>query len=101
MVLKDILKESMDYYLQTEKKIIARLGRLPKGSVKKRKIGGKNYYYLQVRRGPKVVHKYLGKDEPEEIKEKINERMKLIKELKKTKEMIKILNRTKGRKKQK
>lgn len=101
MVLKGILKESMDYYLQLEKKIGDRLEGLPKGSVKKRKIGGKNYYYLQTRKGPKVVHKYLGKNEPKEIQTKIDERAKLAKELKKTREMIKILKRAEGRKRRK
>jgi hypothetical protein len=97
MVLKGILKESLDYYLQSEKKIVDRLGGLPKGSVKKRRIGGKNYYYLQTREGPKVIHKYLGKNEPREIKAKISERTKLIKEVKRIRGMIKMLRRAKGR----
>jgi len=101
MVLKGILKESKDYYLQLEKKIRARLEGLPKGSVKKRKIGGKSYYYLQNRKGAKVVHKYLGKNEPKEIRVKIGERAKLSTELKKTKEMIRILIRAEGRKRRK
>lgn len=37
-VLKGILKESLAYYERLERDLIRRLGKLPKGSVKRRQI---------------------------------------------------------------
>ena len=48
-VLKGILSESKEYYLDIKKKIEGKLEKLPCGSIKKRKISGKKYYYLQYR----------------------------------------------------
>ena len=97
-VLKGILKESKDYYLGLERDIRKRLARLPKGSIKRRKIGGGVYYYLQERRRAKVVHKYLGKSKPKKLVEKIEERRVLLKELKKVHKSLKLLQRAKSRK---
>ena len=54
-VLKGILEESKQYYLDVKKKIQKNIAQLPKGSVKERKIHGRKYYYLQSRKGAKVV----------------------------------------------
>ena len=72
-VLKGILGESKKYYLDTKKKIIAKIANLPKGSVKERVFNGRKYYYLQERKGEKVVQKYLGKSKPEDLIKKIEE----------------------------
>lgn len=97
-VLGGILKESRDYYLELERDIRKRLAQLPKGSIKRRKIGGRVYYYLQDRRGVKVVHKYLGKSKPKKLVEDIEERKALLKELKKVQKALKLLQRAKSRK---
>lgn len=97
-VLKGILKESKDYYLGLERDIRKRLARLPKGSIKRRKIGGRVYYYLQERKKEKVAHKYLGKSKPKELIEKIEERKALLKELKKIQKALKLLQRAKSKK---
>ena len=60
-VLKGILKESQEYYQRLQKEIKKKIEQLPKGSVKKRNINGKLYYYLQYRENSKIKHKYLGK----------------------------------------
>ena len=44
---------------------------LPKGSIFKRKIGNKEYYYLNYREGKKVISKFLGKVESYDIEELI------------------------------
>ena len=97
-VLGGILKESKDYYLELERDIQKRLSELPKGSIKKRKIGKGVYYYLQERKGAKVVHKYLGKSKPKKLVEDIEERKALLKELKKVQKASKLLQRAKSRK---
>lgn len=97
-VLGGILKESKDYYLGLERDIRKRLARLPKGSIKRRKIGGGVYYYLQERKGAKVVHKYLGKSKPKKLVEEIEESKALLKELKKVQKALKLLQRAKSRK---
>jgi len=101
-VLKGILNESKQYYMNIEKEIKVKLSKLPKGNIKKRKINGKIYFYLQERQNSKIIHKYLGKSYPEKIAKEIEEREKLKKELKeelkKVKEALKILNKTEGKK---
>lgn len=53
---------------------------LPKGSIFKRKIGNKEYYYLNYRNGKKVISKFLGKIESIDIfdiTKKINRRKEI------------------------
>lgn len=98
-ILRNILSESNDYYINAKKKIEKELKILPKGSIKRRKISGKVYYYRQYRLGNKVIQKYLGRRKPEEIIKKINERKSLKAELKKVNESLKVIKRSQGRKK--
>lgn len=97
-VLKGILSESKSYYLEARAKAVRLLARLPVGVIKKRKIAGKLYYYQQWRSGPKVIHKYLGKEFPDKLDARIKERRALKAELKKINEALKILKRAEGRK---
>ena len=97
-VLQGIMKESKEYYLKSEEDILSRLSKLSNGSIKKRVISGKEYYYLQKRNKLKVEHKYLGKEFPEKIAKEVKERIMLQKELKKVRESLKILNRAEGKK---
>ncbi len=96
-VLQGILSESKEYYLGARGKIKKKLANLSQGSVKKRMIAGKKYYYLQQRVGKKVVHKYLGKSKPEEVVNQIKERKALSVELRKVNEALKIIKRSEGR----
>lgn len=97
-ILKNILSESNDYYVRAKKKVEKRLISLPKGSIKKRKISGKVYYYLQFRSGKRVIQKYLGRKKPEEMIKKIAERKSFESELKKVNESLKMIRRSQGRK---
>jgi hypothetical protein len=97
-ILKGILIESKEYYLSAKDKLAKKLAGLPQGSIKKRKIAGKIYYYLQHRIGKKVQHKYLGKDEPSALLKQLNERKALKSELKKVNEALRMLKRAEGRK---
>jgi len=94
-VLKGILKESKGYYQKVHAELKKEISKLPKGSVKKRKIGRQFYYYLQYRKEEKVIHKYLGKSKPKELINKIKRRNVLKKELKKVGEALKLLSKVK------
>ena len=74
-ILKGILSESNQYYLDAKKKLESRIARLPAGSIKDRRISGKQYFYLQVRKNGKVVHKYLGKDNPQGLMDELAKRV--------------------------
>ncbi|MBI5554986.1 MAG: hypothetical protein HY920_03925 [Elusimicrobia bacterium] len=94
-VIRGVLQEELD----NSKKIVARykeeVAKL-KGSLVKKKVGNKYYYYLAIRDGKKVRFFYKGvaseakKNEYEENKK----RVKLYKDMiKKAKEQIKFLER--------
>ena len=91
-VLKGILSESKDYYINAKAKIEKRLASLPVGNIKKRKIAGKIYYYLQHRVGNRVQHQYMGKNEPVDIAKQLSERKALKSELKKVHEALQMLS---------
>ena len=90
--LKDVLRENLEFYLEQEKLISARLSLLPKGRIKEKGGNGDPYYYLQYRKGKKIVDEYLGKDVPESLSENLEERKKLESDLKKVREAIKLLH---------
>lgn len=93
-------KYYIDVILEKEKKrnrimqeaYMARLSKLPKGSLVIRKINGREYCYLRYREKDKVIQKYAGTiNELESIKLMIEERkhlIKLIEMLKKENERI-------------
>jgi len=93
-ILKGILDDSWQHYRNLEKKILARLKKLHKGSIFKRRIGKNLYYYLNLRKGKKVLSKYLGRKEPVELEKEIEERKKLKKQLKEVRENLKMLAKT-------
>lgn len=94
-VLKGILKDSLAYYERLERDLIRRLGKLPKGSVKRRQIKGRAYYYLQRREGNKVLHQYLGRKRPEALIKVVEERHRLHGELVKVRAALALLPRRK------
>lgn len=94
-VLKGILKDSLAYYKRLQRDLERRLARLPKGSVKRRRIKGHWYYYLQRRDGEKVLHRYLGRERPLELLKAVRERRQLLRELKRAEEALWLLPRKK------
>ncbi len=91
--LENVLKESLEFYSAQERSITARLALLPKGVIKPKKIKGRTYFYLQYRKGKKLITEYLGTKVPEELQEKLEERKKLESELKKVKKALKMLKK--------
>ena len=94
-VLKGILKDSLAYYERLERDLVQRLKKLPKGSIKRRQIKGRAYYYLQHREGSKVLHQYLGREKPEALLRGIQERRMLRRELAKARAALRLLPRRK------
>ena len=94
-VLKGILKDSLVYYERLERDLVRRLSKLPKGSIKRRRIKGRAYYYLQHREGSKVLQQYLGREKPETLLRGIRERRMLRRELAKSRAALRLLPRRK------
>lgn len=67
---------------------LLKIWELPKGSISKKNINGRNYYYHQYRAGKKVVSKVINADNLISLRKQINERKRLVKLNKKTKEDI-------------
>jgi hypothetical protein len=91
--LKNVLKENLGYYIDQEKIITSRLSVLPKGRIKEKNISGDTYYYLQYRKGSRVIDQYIGKEIPEPLSENLKERKQLEIQLKKVREAIKLLDK--------
>ena len=98
-ILKAILKDSLDYYLDLDRRLRARLKELRPGSVLKRRIGRRDYYYLNYRDGRRVVSRYLGREAPVEIEKDIKERRLIKRQLKEVQENLHLLGRLERRKK--
>ena len=94
-VLRSILKDSLRYYEGLQRNLKRRLARLPSGSVKRRRLKGRFYYYLQQRRGHQVVHRYLGREKPAELIRAIEERRLLRRELAKVKDALHLIPKRK------
>jgi hypothetical protein len=89
--LKDTLRENIEFLRDQEKTIAARLALLPKGKIRKKKIGGEVYCYLQYRKGRAVKTDYIGKTVPPELSDNLAERERLEKELRRVREGLKSL----------
>ena len=93
-VIKGVLKEELKNSLQMKKDYERELANLPKGSLIRKIIKGREYYYLVERKNGKVKFTYKGKVSKEEIKKyrEVKEyRAKYRKLLSKVKKQIKYL----------
>lgn len=64
-------KQRIDYMLEKYQEALAKL---PKGTISEKQVKGNTYYYLKYREGKKIVSKYIGKKEIEELKQQIDKR---------------------------
>ena len=60
MFIKDMLNEELQNSLQIKKDYEQAINALPRGSLVRKLIGGRPYYYLAHREGVRVVFDYLG-----------------------------------------
>lgn len=98
-ILKSVLKEELKRLKALGRQYSNILGKLPKGSLSRKKRGNRVYYYLAYRKEKKVVYDYIGKLDQkarEKLLDKIDERKKIEKlnrqvkmDIKKLEKMIK------------
>lgn len=83
MILDLLIAESQKN-LQLQRELENNISRLPRGSIKERKVKDKTYYYLAYRENGKVINKYIGADplEVKKLSELILERKALKNQLK-------------------
>lgn len=95
-ILNGVLKEELERLKKLEKSYEEKIAELPRGSLIKKTIKGKIYYYLNYRKEKKGVFEYVGKLKKEELdgmKKKIEERRKLAKLKRQVKKDIKKLEK--------
>jgi len=98
MVIEQVWEESRDYYLNYQKRLIGELLISPVGSIKRRKSWGGWFLYLHKRKGQGFEDVYLGGESDPSVKkiaEKIENRQRLIRELRSTKNALKLLKANK------
>lgn len=94
MVIEQIWEESRDYYLDYQKRLIGELLITPVGSIKRKKGWGGWFLYLHKRAGQKFEDIYLGSEKDQmvqKIADRIHNRQRLIRELRSTKNALKLL----------
>lgn len=65
--VKGVLREELEYELKVRERYEEALFALPKGSLSKKRIGGRDYFYLAHREGPTIKTVYVGKADAEEV----------------------------------
>jgi hypothetical protein len=94
VAIEQIWDESRDYYLDYQARLIGELLITPVGSIKRKNGRGAGFLYLHKRKGRKFEDIYLGRDNNpavQRLAEKIKNRQRLIRELRSTKNALKLL----------
>jgi hypothetical protein len=93
----DILDDERRRLLQLIKQYEREISELPKGSLSCKRRGNKEYYYLAYRDMEKVKFDYVGPSDSEDVeivKQKIEERKALEKNLRRARENLKDVERS-------
>jgi hypothetical protein len=96
-IIKEMLLEEYQRLKNSEKAYINKINSLPKGSIRIKKSGNNNYYYLKFRKKDKTITQYV-KNEKEAIKKlsfKIRQRKKYESILKEIKKDLKLIEKIK------
>lgn len=64
-------KQRIEYMLT---KYQNELNGLPKGTISEKQVGNKTYYYLKYRDGKKIISRYVGKTDIDNVRERIAKR---------------------------
>lgn len=86
-IIEEVLLEEYQRTLRIKNALLAEIEQLPKGSLQKKKIKGKEYCYLQYREGDSVKSQYVREPMVGIFQEQINKRrdnLSALKELEKT-----------------
>ncbi|KJR97367.1 MAG: hypothetical protein VR68_13035 [Peptococcaceae bacterium BRH_c4a] len=95
MPIIPVLKEELERLKDMEKGYLEKISGLPRGSIKKKIIKGRPYYYLMYREGPRVRTKYLklSEQELEELSYKLSLRQKYEKALREVRRDCRLLGK--------
>lgn len=96
-VLEDILEEEYERSARLIRLMEEEIASLPKGSVRTRRIGSRDYYYLNYREGDKVRSDYIQMSAVEEVRGKIARRKELQAALKEQRTSQRQIERALGR----
>jgi len=95
-LIKNVLQEELESSIESQKYYKEEIDKLPRGSLSKKKMDNRAYYYLAYRDGSKVKTDYLGKLSDEEVKDytdKIDRRRHYQRQLRKVNKKIKYLRK--------
>jgi hypothetical protein len=99
-IMKGLAREELENSIRIKKAYEDALKNLPKGALSRKKINGKEYYYLFYRESPKKVRsRYLGKLSDKEVKkyqEKIRKRREYERLVREAKQQIEFFRRVLG-----
>lgn len=73
-VLDEVLIEEYKRASRVVAVLEKELAELPRGSVRTKRIGHNNYYYLQYREGSKVRSRYIPKEKLEDVRQMVARR---------------------------
>lgn len=95
-MVKNVLIEELESSMKVQERYLKAIAEFPKGSLSKKKINGKEYYYLLYRDGSRVKTDYLGKSSDDKVKDyrdKIARRKRYERLLKEVRQKIDYLQR--------
>jgi len=96
-ILSEILSEEYERLNNTISSYEALKAKLPKGSIRKKTIGGRQYTYLQWRDKDQVKSRYIKQQDIVSLNEQIEQRREYEKEIKSLKATLKEFNRVIGK----
>lgn len=92
-VLDDVFEEEKERLLRMQKAMEKELEALPKGYLSKKKIAGKEYYYLQHREGSKMKGSFVPAADVDNIRAQVDRRRQLQASLRECRDSIRKLER--------
>ena len=95
-ILMEVLQEELDRLDRQQVAYKSHLRELPRGYISKKKIRGKESYYLQYREGAKIVSKWIPAANLQEVEKQVDQRKMLEASLRRVKEDQKKLRRALG-----
>lgn len=95
-ILMEVLQEELDRLDRQQVAYESHLRELPRGYISKKKIRGKESYYLQYREGTKIVSKWIPAANLQEIERQVDQRKMLEASLRRVKGDQKKLRRALG-----
>ncbi len=92
-VLDDVLEEERDRLLRMKSAMEKELESLPKGYLSKKKISGREYYYLQHREGGKMLSTFVSASDVDGLRTKVARRRQLQASIRECRESIRKLEK--------